>query len=105
MTEVFTYQPLDTLRQMDLTDLQALWELVPTERQRRYKAIYDRTLHDEGASGSDTSELNLVTQLLDRYERRGLVPVGSYWVPTPAQIQAAAAADTGLVRPEVESKA
>ena len=86
------------------SNLQALWELVPTERQRRYKAIYDRTLHDEGASESDALELNQVTQLLDRYERRGLVPVGSYRVPTPAQIQAAAADDTGLVRPEIEAE-
>ncbi len=103
--DIFTYHSLETLQRMSLPDLQALWELVPTERQRHYKTIYDRTLRDEGASGSDALELRMVGQLLDRYGSKGLVPVGSYWVPTPAQIQRAAVSDTELVRPDVEPEA
>ncbi len=95
-TEQFTYHTLDTLQAMSLAEVEALWELVPTERQRLYKAIYDRTRRDEGASGSDTLETQMVAQLLTRYADKGLVPVGSYWVPVPPQIQDAAKTDTPL---------
>ena len=96
LTEHFTFHTLDTLHAMSLADVEALWELVPTERQRLYKAIYDRTRRDEGASGSDTLEAQMVTQLLTRYADKGLVPVGSYWVPAPPQIQDAAKTDSPL---------
>jgi len=97
-TEQFTYHTLDVLQAMSLAEVEALWELVPTERQRLYKAIYDRTRRDEGASGSDTLETQMVAQLLTRYADKGLVPVGSYWVPVPPQIQAAAKDNTPLER-------
>ena len=99
--EQFTYHTLDTLQALSLSDIEALWELVPTERQRLYKAIYDRTRRDEGASGSDTLETQMVAQLLTRYADKGLVPVGSYWVPVPPQIQDAAKTDTPLERDDL----
>jgi len=92
--DVFTYHPVAALQTLSLTEVEALWELVPTERQRLYRAIYDRTRRDEGASGSDALEVQMVTQLLQRYSDKALVPVGAYWVPTPAQIQDAAKSDT-----------
>ncbi len=96
--EVFIYHPLDDLSAMSLADLDALWELVPTDRQREYKKIYDRTRRDEGASVSDALELRMVNQLLDKYRQRGQVPIGAYWVPTPPQIQKAASTNTEIVR-------
>src|SRR5262245_54809715 len=96
--EVFIYHPLDDLSAMSLADLEALWELVPTDRQREYKKIYDRTRRDEGASVSDALELRMVNTLLDKYRQRGQVPIGAYWVPTPPQIQKAASANTEIVR-------
>ncbi len=95
-TETFVYHSLDALRQMRLAEIEALWDLVPTERQRLYKAIYERTRRDEGAAGADTLEAELVDQLLLQYAQKGLVPVGAYWVPTPEAIQVAAQTDTGL---------
>ncbi|MHB8626825.1 MAG: hypothetical protein ACYDEO_11525, partial [Aggregatilineales bacterium] len=79
----------------------ALWELVPTDRQRLYRAIYDRTRRDEGASGSDALEARMIEQLLARYADKALVPVGSYWVPTPQQIQDAAKADLPYANAEM----
>lgn len=99
--EQFTYHTLDGLQILSLAEVEALWELVPTERQRLYKAIYDRTRRDEGASGSDTLETQMVAQLLTRYADKGLVPVGSYWVPVPPQIQDAAKTDTPLERDDL----
>ena len=92
--DVFTYHTADALQALSLAEIEALWELVPTDRQRMYRAIYDRTRRDEGASGSDVLEAQMVTQLLQRYQDKALVPVGAYWVPTPAQIQDAAKSDT-----------
>ncbi len=100
--DIFTFHPLDELRQMTLAEVEALWELVPTDRQRLYKAIYDRTRRDEGASGSDALEAEMVSQLLDRYAQKGLVPVGSYWVPTPPQIKAAASENTEITRDDTD---
>src|SRR5437773_2260972 len=101
LADVFTYHTVDELLAMSLSEVEALWELVPTERQRQYQAIYERTRRDEGASRSDAVELSMVQQLLDRYTQRGLVPVGSYWVPTPPQIQRLAVANDELTHPEL----
>jgi hypothetical protein len=98
--ESLSYHTLDELRALSLAEIEALWELVPTDRQRMYRAIYDRTRRDEGASGSDVLEARMVEQLLLRYADNALVPVGSYWVPTPQQIQDAAKVDRDLVQPD-----
>lgn len=98
--DVFTYHPVAALQALSLTEVEALWELVPTERQRLYRAIYDRTRRDEGASGSDALETQMVAQLLQRYSDKALVPVGAYWVPTPTQIQDAAKSDTPYLSAE-----
>src|SRR2546423_13607733 len=100
--DVFVYHPVDELLAMNLAQIEDIWELVPTERQRQYIAIYERTRRNEGASGSDAIELTMIRQLLDRYMQRGLVPVGSYWVPTPPQIQKIASANAELARDEIE---
>lgn len=99
----FTFHPLEDLEKMSPGDLEALWELVPTERQRLYRAIYDRTRRDEGASGSDALELRMVHRLLAKYAQKGLVPVGSYWVPTPSQLREAASTDTEVTRPDLDA--
>lgn len=95
--DVFTYLPVEALQALSLADVEARWELVPTDRQRAYRAIYERTRRDEGAAGSDSLEEAMLTQLLARYADKGLVPVGAYWVPTPPQLQAAAKADAAWV--------
>ena len=92
--DVFTYHAVEALHALSLAEIESLWELVPTERQRLYRAAYDRTRRDEGASGSDTLEETMITQLLARYAEKGLVPVGAYWVPTPPQLQEAGKSDT-----------
>ncbi len=92
--DIFTYHTVEALHALSLAEVEALWELVPTDRQRLYRAAYDRTCRDEGASGSDALEEAMLTQLLERYNEKGLVPVGAYWVPTPPQLQDAAKSDT-----------
>src|SRR2546423_13488431 len=98
--DVFVYHPVDELLAMNLAQIEDIWDLVPTERQRQYTAIYERTRRNEGASGSDANELTMIRKLLERYTVRGLVPVGAYWVPTPPQLQKIAAANVEIARTE-----
>lgn len=93
MTESARFHSVSDLEVLTVSALEALWELVPTERQQLYKAIYERTRRDQGAANSDGLETQMVIQLLARYAEKQLVPVGAYWVPTPASLQAAAIAN------------
>jgi hypothetical protein len=90
MTEHLTFHTVDELEALPLAELQALWELVPTERQKAYRAAYDREVRSAGAIGSDDLEAQVATELLSRYRESALVPVGSRWAKTPQRVQAAA---------------
>lgn len=100
MTETLRYYAVDELRDLSLAELTALWELVPTERQRRYKAVYDREVRNAGASGSDALEEQVADELLTRYIDTALVPVGARWARCPVRIQEAAKQSSELVAPE-----
>ncbi|MCI0750113.1 MAG: hypothetical protein L0Y32_06185 [Nevskiales bacterium] len=90
MIEQLRYHTVDELQQLSLAELQALWELVPTDRQRAYRAAYDREVRNAGAIGSDALERQVAAELLRRYAESALVPVGSRWARTPARVQDAA---------------
>ncbi|MFQ3647601.1 MAG: hypothetical protein SNJ80_11780 [Anaerolinea sp.] len=90
MTEPLRFHTLDELQALSLAELQALWELVPTERQRAYRTAYDREVRNAGAIGSDTLERQVAADLLKRYDDSALVPVGSRWARTPRRVQEAA---------------
>lgn len=93
LPDFFTYYTPEALTALTLPEVEALWELVPTERQRMYRAIYDKQRRDQGATNSDALEAHMVAQLIGRYRDKALVPVGAYWVPTPPQLQEAAKSD------------
>ena len=90
MIERLGYHTVDELQALSLEELQALWELVPTERQRAYRAAYDREVRNAGAIGSDALERQVAAELLRRYNDSALVPVGSRWARTPIRVQEAA---------------
>lgn len=90
MIEQLRYHTLDELQALSLEELQALWELVPTERQRAYRTAYDREVRNAGAIGSDGLERQVAAELLRRYDDSALVPVGSRWARTPIRVQEAA---------------
>lgn len=90
MSEELRFHGLDELRALSLVELQALWDLVPTERQRAYRMAYDREVRNAGAIGSDALERQVAVALLKRYEEAALVPVGMRWARTPLRVQAAA---------------
>jgi len=100
MSDVLQYHALDELQALSLPELAALWELVPTDRQRRYKTVYDREVKQAGAVGSDTLEKKVAEELVIRYQTTALVPIGARWARTPTRIQAAVRHDTDLVAPE-----
>lgn len=89
MNEQLHYQTLEELRALPLEALQALWELVPTERQRAYKTSYEREVRNAGAAGSDASEVQVNAELMRRYEEAALVPIGMRWARTPTRVQLA----------------
>jgi hypothetical protein len=102
--ETLDYHPIDQLRKLSLSELQALWELVPTDRQRAYKAAYDREVRSAGAVGSDALERQVAAELLKRYGESALVPVGARWARTPGRVQEAARQNVVLDVPEDELK-
>ncbi len=90
MIEQLRFHTLDELQALSLEELQALWELVPTDRQKAYRTAYDREVRNAGAIGSDTLERQVAAELLKRYDESALVPVGSRWARTPLRVQDAA---------------
>lgn len=90
MIEKLQYKDVETLQALSLEELQALWELVPTERQKAYRTAYDREVRNAGAIGSDNLERRVAAELLLRYVESALVPVGSRWARTPERVQNAA---------------
>ena len=67
MIEQLRFHTLDELQALSLEELQALWELVPTERQRAYRSAYDREVRTAGAVGSDALEQRVCAELMKRY--------------------------------------
>ncbi len=96
MSDNLTFHAVDELRGLPTEALTALWELVPTDRQKAYKAAYDGEVRAAGAAGSDILERQLAGELLRRYLETALVPVGSRWARTPTRVQTAAKQDDGL---------
>lgn len=90
MIEQLRFHTVDELQALSLEELQALWELVPTDRQKAYRAAYDREVRNAGAIGSDALERQVAAELLHRYDDAALVPVGSRWARTPLRVQEAA---------------
>lgn len=90
MIEKLQYKDVKALQALSLEELQALWELVPTERQKAYRTAYDREVRNAGAIGSDDLERRVAAELLLRYVESALVPVGSRWARTPERVQDAA---------------
>lgn len=103
MTDQLRFHSIAELRELSIDELRALWELVPTERQRTYKAAYEREVGTAGASGSDALEAEVNAELLRRYAEVALVPVGARWARTPSRVQAAAGQDERLTMPEGEA--
>ena len=102
--DVLRFHTLDELRGLSLSELHALWELVPTDRQRAYKAAYEREVRTAGAVGSDELERQVAAELLKRYDEAMLVPLGSRWARTPGRVQDAAKQNSVLDAPEDEIK-
>ncbi|MBZ0278941.1 MAG: hypothetical protein K8I60_22535 [Anaerolineae bacterium] len=100
--DVLRYHTIDELQKLSLGELHALWELVPTDRQRAYKAAYEREVRTAGAVGSDALERQVAVELLKRYAESALVPVGSRWARTPGRVQEAAKENVILNAPEDE---
>jgi len=101
--ETYRFHTLDELNQLSLAELQALWELVPTDRQRSYRAAYDREVRNAGALGSDNLERQVAELLLQRYEESALVPVGMRWAKTPSRVQSTAQSNEALDVPDNSS--
>ena len=76
MNETLRYHTVAQLRELSLDELRALWELVPTDRQRAYRAAYNREVKSAGAEGSDAKERKIALALLKRYHESALVPLG-----------------------------
>lgn len=102
--ETLRYHSLEELQALSLSELQALWELVPTDRQRAYKAAYEREVRTAGAVGSDALERQVAAELLKRYSETALIPVGARWARTPGRVQDAVKQNVLLDAPEDEVK-
>ncbi len=90
MTDTLRYYTLKELNALPLAELKALWELVPTDRQRIYRQAYEREVKTAGAEGSDAKERHVAIELVKRYANASLVPIGTRWARAPGRVQAAA---------------
>ena len=90
MTDTLRYYTLKELNALPLAELKALWELVPTDRQRIYRQAYEREVKTAGAEGSDAKERRVAIELVKRYANAALVPIGTRWARAPGRVQAAA---------------
>jgi len=117
-TDIFTYHSIDALRALPPEAVEALWDLVPTERQRYYRAIWDKTLRTQGLAGADAKEQNALTAYVRYYtdaHKVPLLPDGESWIVVPRQVRDAAAsgespdrtasAHAPVVAPAMHSKA
>lgn len=104
MIEQLTYFSIDELQSLSLEELQSMWELVPTDRQKSYRTAYDREVRNAGAIGSDELERQVTVELVRRYIEASLVPVGSRWARTPQRVQDAAR-DNDLPDGETDTQA
>ncbi len=100
MIEMLKYHTVEELRLLSLDELRALWELVPTDRQRAYRAAYDREVKTAGAEGSDAKERRIALALLKRYYESALVPIGMRWARAPKRVQEAAERGESINAPE-----
>jgi len=66
----FQFHTVEDLQALSLDELRALWDLVPTSRQKAYRAAYDREVRSAGAVGSDDLEGRVAAELLRRYRSR-----------------------------------
>lgn len=105
MSEILRYHTVESLRALSLDELRALWELVPTDRQRAYRAAYDREVKTAGAEGSDAKERKIALALLKRYHESALVPIGLRWARAPKRVQDAAERGAGFDSPEDKTAA
>ncbi|MFZ2880711.1 MAG: hypothetical protein WA009_14320 [Phototrophicaceae bacterium] len=105
MSETLRYHTVEELRALSLDELRALWELVPTDRQRAYRAAYDREVKTAGAEGSDAKERKIALALLKRYHDAALVPIGLRWARAPKRVQDAAERGAGFDSPEDKTAA
>jgi hypothetical protein len=103
VNDILAYQSVQELKKLSIEQLQALWDLVPTERQRAYKAAYDREVRTAGAIGSDTRERRVAAELLNRYRDTALVPVGQRWARTPTRVQDAARSNALTESPDADT--
>src|SRR5688572_12123442 len=87
------FHSLEELEKLSAEELAALWEQVPTDRQRLYKEMYAGHLRSEGVSasvGSDALEKQVLLSLIQQYKEDGLVPAGAVWTYPPPHIREAA---------------
>ena len=92
----FDYHSLDDLQDKSLAELEALWDLVPTEDRERLQDRYKAKLKDAGIA-DDESEIKLIEYYLERYRYEGLVPAGKQWIKLGVERRQAFASETTAV--------
>jgi hypothetical protein len=77
---------LDELTQMSLTDLQSLWESVPTEDQAYLIRVFEREANKRQII-EDIDEARMAQYFLEQYQQIGFVPAGDVWLKIPTNMQ------------------
>jgi hypothetical protein len=77
--EAFVYREPAVVEALSLVEVEAIWDLVPTEDRDYLLRRYRRSLKQHGIA-SDEAEIQLADAYLQRYQYEGLVPAGEQWV-------------------------
>lgn len=97
--EQLNYRPLSAWESMSLSELEAAYGLIPTERQQYYREVLAREA-GKAQAASDAQELQVVVALLERFSQDALVPVGARWAKPPTRVKSAAMVGERLISPE-----
>ncbi|MFZ4829041.1 MAG: hypothetical protein ACOYLB_16955, partial [Phototrophicaceae bacterium] len=80
------FYELDELLSLSLTDLQTLWESVPTEEQTYLVKVFEREASKRQIV-EDHEEAQLARYFIEQYHRVALVPAGEVWLKVPSDVQ------------------
>jgi len=80
------FYELDELASLPLSDLQMLWESVPTEEQTYLARIFEREASKRQIV-EDADEAAMSRYFLEQYRDIALVPAGEVWLKVPPSVQ------------------
>ena len=86
MSNDFTYRSLADLLEMDIAELEACWEDVPTDDQTYLKNVLAKEVRKHGTM-DDAGEVQIIRRFVKQYQEMGSVPANNVWLKVPPHMR------------------